>query len=180
MLISLSACMTQPTPAPVSSPASPPPPAAIPSLGTSIRPETDLALHVARIRALNAPQLSAELSANRQRAKDAPSYENRLRLALTLWASGGEEQEIQALAESPQNGNEDGQLRGIGMLLTAIIVERRRNRELQVSTQTRSRESKREQEIQQARLDALKRQIEDLERKLAAMRDMEKSLQQRP
>ncbi|MDX2220974.1 MAG: hypothetical protein SF172_18300 [Burkholderiales bacterium] len=173
-------CMTQHAPAPVTQPA-PSPTAGLGSPVTAVvRPEVDLAMHVTRVRLLTPPQLQAELAQNRLRAKEVPSYENRLRTALTLWAAGGEDQEIQALAEPSQANNDEDQLRGIGVLLTSIIAERRRNRELQTHSMTRNRESRREQESQQVRVDALKRQIDDLERKLAAMRDLEKSLQQRP
>lgn len=180
VLTALAGCMTQPVPAPVSAPGSGTQTAATPVVPPAIRPETDLALHITRIRTFTQAQLNAELAANRQRAREAPSYENRLRLALSLWASGGDDTEIQALAEGSSAGQDNEQLRGIGTLLSAIIFERRRNRELQATNLTRNRESRREQEYQQAKVDALKRQIDDLERKLAAMRDMEKSLQQRP
>lgn len=180
LLISLTGCMTRPEPAPVSNTPAVGTPAEAAVIATSPRPELDLAAHISRVRQMNALQLQIELGANRLRAREFPSYENRLRLALTLWAAGGEDQEIQQLAESSQADPRDDQLRGIGLLLTSIIAERRRNKDLVANSQTRSRESRREQEAQQAKLDALKRQIDDLERKLAAMRDMEKSMQRRP
>lgn len=180
VMIALAGCMTQPVPAPVTQPATTTPAGPSAPVAVTVRPELDLAMHVARLRLLSQHQLQAELAQNRQRAKEAPSYENRLRLALTLWASGSEDSEIQVLAEPSQANRDEDQLRGIGLLLTSIIAERRRNRELQTNSLTRNRESRREQESQQVRLDALKRQIDDLERKLAAMRDLEKSLQQRP
>lgn len=179
-LLGIGGCTTHSAPAPVTSlrPAPQLPQTHSPAAGP--RPELALAAHAARIKTYSPYQLQSEAAANRQRVKDAPTYENRLRLALTLWILGGEDVEIQALAEAAPALAEDEQLRGIGLLLSAIIVERRRNRELQANSVNRTRESRREQEAQQSRLDALQRQIEDLERKLAAMREMEKSLQQRP
>jgi hypothetical protein len=176
----LMGCATPQPPAPViNKPAQPVIPVASPT-HMPAQPELDLASYALKLKTLGPQPFQAELIQLRQQAREQPSYANRLRLALALWVSGGDDVEIQALAESNQANLADTQLRGIGLLLASISGERRRNRELQASSQTRSQEVRRTQESQQARLEALQRQIDELERKLAALRDMEKSLIQRP
>ena len=174
-------CATQSPPAPVAV-AGPPVQATNSRAATPTTPigeSADPTLYIARLKALSAPQLLAEVTANRLRLRAVPSAENRIRLALALWASGGDDQEIQALAESSL-ATESEQIRGIGSLIIAICMERRRNSDIANRSLSRSRESKRELEAQNAKVDALQRQIVELERKLEALREMEKSLSQRP
>jgi hypothetical protein len=176
----LGACSTTSPPAPViSKPAATNVPVPVP-VTANLRQDVDLPVYVARLKGMTPPQLQAEIILRRHHHREIPSYANRLRLALALWASGGDDQEIQGLAEPGTAGSEDAQLRGTGLLISSIVAERRRNREFQASSQSRNLEVRRTMETQQARLDTLQRQIDELERKLAALRDIEKSLIQRP
>ncbi|MBL8518862.1 MAG: hypothetical protein JNM76_18005 [Betaproteobacteria bacterium] len=179
-LATLAGCSSPQLPAPVVTSTTLPTAVAAPIIAQPVIPDTDLASYALKLKALGPQSIQAEVAQLRQQSREAPTYVNRLRLAMALWISNGDDLEIQTLADSSQAAAADSPLRGIGLLLASISAERRRNRELVTTSHSRSQEARRSQESQQARLEALQRQIDELERKLAALREMEKSLIQRP
>lgn len=178
-LVLIQGCATQTPPAPVTKAGSPAPPLPI-QVPAAPNSSPDPATYLSKLKSLSGAQIQREVTIGRQQLRELPTDENRLRLALALWTSGGDDLEIQMLAESTQRNIEHSQIRGIGSLLLSIIAERRRNRELLSSIQSRSREARKELESQQIKTESMQKQIAELERKLAALKDMEKSLIQRP
>ncbi len=179
VLLICQGCATHSPPAPVSKAGEVTPPLPIEAPASPSTP-SDPATYLSRLKSLSGPQIQSEVAISRQQLRNTPTEENRLRLALALWTAGGDDQEIQVLAESTQKNTEYSQLRGIGSLLLSIIAERRRSRDILSSSQNRSREARKELESQQVKAETMQRQIIDLERKLAALKEMEKSLLQRP
>ena len=127
---------------------------------------------------------NAGLMEEMQREKEALQRErldlHRLKLALLLVQAGNsDETEILALVEPVTQEQVDPNLRALAVLLQTTLVDRRKTRESLQAAQGRLREAQKVQESAQARNDQLKKQLEDLERKLTALKSIEHSLIQR-
>jgi hypothetical protein len=171
-------CATQPAsmpalapqPAPVSSVLIPPPP----------NPTESIMAYVLKVRNMGNSVLTDEI----QRERDALSRErndlHRIKLAVLLIQTGNaDETEVLALVDPVTQEQVDPNLRALAVLLHTTLGERRRTRESLLSTQVRLREAQKTQESTQTRNDQLKKQVEDLERKLTALKSIEQSLIQR-
>ena len=160
-----------PKPAPVTSAIVP---AKAPSVSESIM------TYVLKVRNLHNSALTDEV----QKLRDALAREktdtNRLKLAVALVQSGNaDEAEILALVDPVTQEHADPGLRGLAVLLHTTLTERRKTREALLATQGRLRDTQKSQENTLARSDQLKKQVEELEKKLTALKSIEKSLIQR-
>lgn len=160
-----------PKPAPVTS-------AIIPSSAPSV--SESIMTYVLKVRNLGNSVLTDEIHKMRESFNRDRTDTNRLKLAVVLVQSGSaDEGEILALVDPVTQEQADPGLRGLAVLLHTTMMERRKTREALLATQGRLRDAQKSQENTQARSEQLKKQVEDLERKLTALKSIEKSLIQR-
>lgn len=176
----LTACQTPGPPAPVQ----PPPPAnPAPVITEASRNAEEVQAWISQIseyRKHSPARLAGEIPPLRSKAQAEPTFNNRLKLALCLAFIPGEENESLGMLEALAPSIKSPEIALIADLIVANVRERRRYRENMSSLQSRNKEAGRQQEDLKVRQESLKRQIEELERKLAALKDIEKSLLQRP
>jgi hypothetical protein len=107
---------------------------------------------------------------------------NRLKLAMML-ASGAntDEGELMTLLDPMVQDASPTmpEMRALALLMYGAAYERKRIKDALAASQARLREAQKSQESSLARLDQQRRQIEDLEKKLNALKTIEKSLIQR-
>jgi hypothetical protein len=160
-----------PKPAPVTSAIVP---AKAPSVSESIM------TYVLKVRNLTNSVLTDEVHKMREALAREKSDANRLKLAVVLVQSGStDEAEILSLVDPATQEHVDPGLRGLAVLLHTALTDRRKTREALLATQGRLRDTQKSQESTLARSDQLKKQVEELEKKLTALKSIEKSLIQR-
>jgi len=163
------------TPPAVSTSMAPPPPKP-PSAAD------ELVAYLARLRALDEAGLSMEASRQREFARQDASDVNRLKMALALAANPqSEDADIVGLVEpllkeTPQT---DADVRAMASFLHGMVVERRRLKEGAAAAGNRSRDDRRAFEAQKQRADKLQESNAQLQQKLDALTDLEKSLSNR-
>jgi hypothetical protein len=173
-LVVLAACVPVAPPT-VSTSMAPPPP----------KPPTaadELVAYLARLRSLDEAGLSMEASRQREFARQDASDVNRLKMALALAANPqSEDADIVGLVEpllkeTPQT---DADVRAMASFLHGMVVERRRLKEGAAAAGNRSRDDRRAYEAQKQRADKLQESNAQLQQKLDALTDLEKSLSNR-
>lgn len=106
----------------------------------------------------------------------------RLKLALLLASSANSDDgELMALLEPlvQDPASAKPEIRALATLMHGAAYERKRTKDSLAAINTRLREAQKNQESGLARLEQQRRQIEDLEKKLNALKTIEKSLIQR-
>jgi len=171
-------CAVQPTNVPTQTP-QPAPVTAI-LVPPAPNPTESIMAYVLKVRNMGNSVLTDEI----QRERDALNRErtdiHRLKLAVLLIQTGNaDETEVLTLVDPVTQEQVDPNLRALAVLLHTTLVERRKTRESLAITQGRLREAQKTQETTQTRNDQLKKQVEDLERKLTALKSIEQSLIQR-
>jgi hypothetical protein len=149
----------------------------------STRSQADeLVAYLARLRTLNESGLGAEAARQKQLAARQPSDLARVKAALALaLATQADESEISALVDPlARNQAADGDLRAMASFLQAIANERRRLKESAVAARTNLRDERRALEAQKQRADALQERAAQLQQKLDALTELERSLSDRP
>jgi hypothetical protein len=165
-------------------------PLAPPAISTSMAPPPprgptaadELVAFLARLRTLDEAGLALEASRQREFARQDASDLNRLKVALALAANPqSEDADIVGLVEpllkeTPQT---DADVRAMASFLHSIVVERRRLKEGAASAGNRARDDRRAFEAQKQRADKLQESNAQLQQKLDALTNLEKSLSNR-
>jgi hypothetical protein len=174
----LTGCYTAPTfePAPPGSSALPVPR----SVSTRVTPGAELVAYLARIRDLNEKALAAETQRQREAALGGTDLETvKLGLALSL-APATDEGEIATLMEPiTRRASTDDDVKAMARFLLLQSAERRRLKEGVAAAGSRLREERRAHEAQKQRADALQERAAQLQQKIDALTELEKSLSER-
>jgi hypothetical protein len=182
VLMALAGCAELPGTQPASAPA----PA--PSGGSAIakmfgRSSTaeELVAYLDRIRALSEPAVAAEATRQRQAAQRDQTDLSRIKAALALsLTSPADETELLSLVDPiARKPSADPDLKAMASFLQALAADRRRLRESATAAGTRLREERRLHEAQKQRADALQERAAQLQQKLDALTEIEKSLSDR-
>lgn len=175
----LAGCTLQP-PAPVAAtgPAGTSFPAIVPAQSTI----EQLMAYLLQAKALGAHALSEETSRMREAWGRDKSELTRLKLALLLASSANSDDGelmtlLEPLVQDPASAKPE--IRALATLMHGAAHERKRTKDNLAAVNTRLREAQKSQESSLARLEQQRRQIEDLEKKLNALKTIEKSLIQR-
>jgi len=143
----------------------------------------ELAAYLAKLRGMNETALAAEATKQKRAAaaKNADDLQ-RLRAAIALSLSPqAEDAEVAALAEPiAKRDGADANARAMASFLLLFSAERRRLREAAAAARINVREEKRATETQRQRADALQERAAQLQQKLDALTELEKSLSDRP
>ena len=141
----------------------------------------ELVAYLARLRGLNERGLAAEAARQRQMARSEPSDLAQVKVAIVLsLSSQAEESEIILLIEPvvKKDGAAD-ELRAMASFLHVQASERRRLKESAAAAGARLRDERRAGEVQKQRADALQERAAQLQQKLDALTELEKSLSER-
>lgn len=141
-----------------------------------------LASYMERLHAMNEQALAAEAARQRRIAAANAGDLARVRAALALsLAPHSDENEILALVE-PVVSRRDApaDVRGMASFLQAMATDRRRLRESAAAAGQKLREEHHAREQEKQRADALQERATDLQQKLDALSELEKSLSKRP
>lgn len=142
----------------------------------------ELVAYLAKLRGMSESALVTEAARQRKvaAAKDA-SDAQRLRAAIALSLSTqGEDAEVVSLAEPIAKREGDASLRAMASYVVLFAGERRRLREAASSARVAVREEKHNSETQKQRADGLQERVAQLQQKLDALTELEKSLSDRP
>jgi hypothetical protein len=143
----------------------------------------ELVAYLAKLRGMSESALVTEAARQKKAAgaKDANDAQ-RLRAAIALSLSPqGEDAEVVSLAEPiAKREGADASLRAMASYVVLFAGERRRLREAASSARITLREEKRNNEAQKQRAEALQERVAQLQQKLDALTQLEKSLSDRP
>ena len=149
----------------------------------SISPAEELVAYLARLKSLNENALSAEAARQRQVAQKDSTDLMRVKAAMAMTISAqGDEADILALVDPlvRKDGRIDADVRAMASFLQGIVHERRRLKESAAAAGNRLRDAQRARETEKQRADALQERAAQLQQKLDALTDLEKSLSERP
>ncbi len=152
---------------------------AVPALADA--PGESLASYMSRLHAMNEQALAAEAAKQRRIASAESDDLARVRAALALsLAPHGDEAEILSLVD-PVVAHRDApaDVRGMASFLQAMATDRRRLRESVAATGQKLREERHAREQEKQRADALQERATELQQKLDALSELEKSLSNR-
>ncbi|QJR10245.1 hypothetical protein DSM104443_01299 [Usitatibacter rugosus] len=138
----------------------------------------ELVAYLARLRDLDDTGLTLEATRQREFIKQQPGEVSRLKLALALSALQSEESEIlmlvEPLAREPKGIDPD--VRAMASFLQHQTVERRKLKETAAAAGTKAKDDRRALESQRQRADTLQERNAQLQQKLDALTNLEKSL----
>jgi len=164
-----------PGPAPVSAATSP-----APSAASSISPAEELVAYLSRLKSLNENALTAEASRQRQVAQKDASDLSRVKAAMALTISAqGDEADILVLVDPLVKARTDPDVRAMASFLQGIALERRRLKESAAAAGARMRDAQKARDTEKQRAEALQERAAQLQQKLDALTDIEKSLSDR-
>jgi hypothetical protein len=162
----------------------PPPASAREARPTPIRVTNaaELVAYLARIRDLAEKPLAAETQRQREAVRASRSEVEIVKLGLALSLSpAADEAEIAALLEPvAKRTGADDDVRAMASFLLVQSVERRRLKEGTAAAASRLRDERRAHEAQKQRADALQERAAQLQQKIDALTELEKSLSDRP
>jgi hypothetical protein len=149
--------------------------------GRSSTSADELVAYLDRIRALNETALATEAARQRSAAQRDGSDMSRVKAALALALSrDAEEGDILALVEPvTRRASADADLKAMASFLQALAGDRRRLRESATANAAKLRDERRAHEAQKQRADALQERATQLQQKLDALTEIEKSLSDR-
>jgi len=139
--------------------------------------------YVTRLKSLDEAALAAETTRQRNIARRSPSPVTSLKLALALVAAPtSEDVDVQtALDAVGRSGpGTDPGVASLAGFLQGVLAERRRLRETAASAGNRARDEKRAHDATRQRAEGLQEKNLQLQQKLDALTDLEKSLATRP
>ena len=141
-----------------------------------------LVTYLDRLHAMNPPALAAEAARQRRMAQAEGDDVARVRAALALsLVAHGDDNEILALVEPiVADAKAPADMRGMASFLQAMATDRRRLKESAAAAGQKLREEHHAREQEKQRADALQERATDLQQKLDALSDLEKSLSKRP
>jgi hypothetical protein len=146
-----------------------------------VTPANELVAYLARIRSLDERALAAEIARQRHAARERPSDLARLKVAIALsLAAPPDEGEILGLVEPvARKDRADDDLQAMASFLQVQASERRRLRESAAAAMARLRDERRAAEGHKQRADVLQERAAELQQKLDALTELEKSLSDR-
>ncbi len=141
-----------------------------------------LASYMDRLHGMDEQRLAAEAARQRDLAVRDPGDLARVRAALALsLAPHPDEAEILALVDPVlTQKNAPADVRGVASFLQAMAADRRRLRESAAAAGQKLREEHHAREQEKQRADALQERAAELQQKLDALSELEKSLSNRP
>jgi hypothetical protein len=149
-------------------------------VGTAPRASADLAAYLDALRNANEGALATEGARQKQAAARDGDDATRVKAAIALTLAHADESEVIALAEPvSQRETADPSLKAMASFLQLMAADRRRLRESAVAAGSRLREERRSAEVQKQRADALAERAAQLQQKLDALTELEKSLSDR-
>jgi hypothetical protein len=178
--LALAACQSVETArAPEAPPATPA--AAAPAPRAASPASEDLAAYLARLRAMNEASLAAEAARQKQSAARTPDDLGRLKAALALaLVPQSEENDIVSLVDPiVRKPGLPADVRLMASFLQASAQDRRRLKESAAAARTTLRDERRAFEAQKQRADAMQEKAAQLQQKLDALTELEKSLSDR-
>lgn len=142
---------------------------------------SELVAYLARLRGLDERALAAEAARQKIAARSEPSDLAHVKVAIALsLSSQAEESEIISLVEPVAKREAAGDdLRAMASFLHVQAAERRRLKESAAAAGARLRDERRAVEIQKQRADALQERAAQLQQKIDALTELEKSLAER-
>jgi hypothetical protein len=142
---------------------------------------SELAQYVASLRGLGESRLAAEAARQREAAGREPGDVARVKAAIALsLVPRADEAEVLALVEPvAARASAPTEVRGMASFLQAMALERRRLRESAAAAATHLREERHARDAEKQRADALQERAAQLQQKLDALSDLEKSLSNR-
>ena len=169
----------QAEPAPVVA-ASEPPALIAPLLGRT--PAQELVSYMGRLRSMNETALAAETSRQRQAAQRQPTDVARIKVAMAMViAPQTEEADILAIVDPiAKKESADADVRAMASFLQGVATERRRLKESAATAGARLRDERRARDSEKQRAEAMQERAAQLQQKLDALTDLEKSLSDRP
>jgi hypothetical protein len=181
LCLAAGACSVLAPDAPQSAPPRPASPALGGFFGRGTTTADELVAYLDRIRVLGESALAAEATRQRQLAQRENNDLARVKAALALTLSlPAEEGDILALVDPvARKASADADLKAMASFLQAIAGDRRRLREGATAAAARLREERRAHEVQKQRADALQERAAQLQQKLDALTEIEKSLSDR-
>ena len=136
-----------------------------------------LVRYLARVGAMTPAGVASEAVAQRQEAQHHPSDLARVKAAIALiLANHPEDGEILALVDPVMRKDSGGEVGAMASFLHVLAADRRRLRE---SAAARVREERRAQEALRSRAEAAQERAAQLQQKLDALTELEKSLTER-
>ena len=128
-----------------------------------------------------APAPSVAASPGAVSAARRPTTElGRIKAALqVLSVPGGDEAEAQALVEPVARTGTDPEAKAMAGFLLALVQERRRLKESAAGANAKLRDERKNAETQKLRADALQERAAELQQKLDALAELEKSLSEK-
>lgn len=141
----------------------------------------DLAQYLARVGAL--PEAAQAAEARRQRAAAARGDDlarTKAAIALLLTPQPDEAEVLSLVEPVARRESGDPALRGMASFLHAMASERRRLRDSAAAANARLRDERKAHEAQRTRADAALERALQLQQKLEALTEIEKSLSDRP
>ena len=173
LLLGGCAWLSQPKPPAAAAPQA----AAAPSEAPVVAASPDLLAYLARLRTMSDAQLTAEAGRQRRAGDDAA----RVRAAMALTLAHAEENEIVALVEPiARRASADADLRAMAGFLQVMAADRRRLRESAAAAGARLRDERKAQEALKQKADAALERAAQLQQKLDALTEIERSLSDRP
>lgn len=145
-------------------------------------PAEEMVGYVASLRTMDEGALVAEAARQRQAAAGEATDLARVKAAIALsLAHPAEDGDILALVEPvAKRDNAGAELKAMASFLLVLTTERRRLRESATAAGSRLRDERRAHEAQKQRADALQERAAQLQQKLDALTELEKSLSDRP
>ena len=171
-------------PPPATTPAAAPPEAAAPARPAAIArlsSADELVTYLARLKTLSEAALTAEATRQRLAAQRDPSDVGRVKAAMALVVAGqAEDADILAMVDPlARRDTADADVRAMASFLQGIAHERRRLKESAAAAGARLRDAQRARETEKQRAEALQERAAQLQQKLDALTDLEKSLSDR-
>lgn len=141
----------------------------------------ELLAYVGSLRGMGETKLAAEVARQRKAAAGERADVARVKAALALsLAAQADDAEILALVDPvARRTGGDREATAMASFLQAMVHERRRLKESAAAAGTRLRDERKELEQQRSRADALQERAAELQRKLDALSELEKSLSDR-
>jgi hypothetical protein len=141
----------------------------------------ELVAYLARIRDMGEKPLAAETLRQREVARTQGELEAvKLGLALSLAPASDDAEVIALLEPIARKPTADDDVRAMASFLLLQAAERRRLKEGAAAAGSRLREERRATEVQKQRADALQERAAQLQQKIEALTELEKSLSDRP
>jgi hypothetical protein len=131
---------------------------------------------------MNETSLAAETTRQRQAAQKQPTDMAKLKVAMAMViAPQAEEADILALVDPiVRKESAEAEVRAMASFLQGIVMERRRLKESAATAGARLRDERKARETEKQRAEAMQERAAQLQQKLDALTDLEKSLSDRP